>query len=199
MKFIVLYLIFIYSTLCAQTREYLSLYARQLDSIYRVLLNDPESYDKQRAFFCSFPHDFQSFKKTYDYTRYPKNLLYYMASDHIRKGFNQLNKIPETEYYDRLINLSLGGKWEADAIDELQVLLWERTREKPDVLFSLLSKYPKDKIYSFWYFYFHSLYLHKDGIPDYLLKMKDKYPGIYSELLKAFKNADGEAIEETIN
>ena len=66
--------------------------------------------------------------------------------------------------------------------------------QHPAFLFALLSKYPLEKIYSFWYFYFNSLHPLKGGIPGVLLQMKSAYPSVFQEMQKAFKASDGQAI-----
>lgn len=168
---------------------------RKLDSLYRVLIIDPESVQKQQEFFDCFPDNFEDFRKTYGYNpKYSKNdSMYDVGEEHVFKGLAQLDKLSDTIYYTRLINLSIGGKWEVDAISALQDIVQRKTEANTQLLFCLLAKYPQEKIYAFWYFYFHSLHPLKEGIPKFLLKMKEKYPGIYQELLKALKNADGQA------
>ena len=60
-------------------------------------------------------------------------------------------------------------------------------------LFYLLSAYPDEKVYSFWYFYFNTLLPSKEGIPACFTALKGKYPEIYRMLEKAFKDSDGQA------
>ena len=177
------------------SQEFLRLYDRQLDSLYRLLIAEPESLERQQAFFEMSPKDFHDFKHTYGFNPdfYPYDLMPRMARDHIFKGFAKLDKIVDTVYYARLIDLSIGGLWDAGAAGFLQEILYVKSEQKPDLLFYLLSTYPEEKVYSFWYFYFNSLLPSKEGIPDCFTALKGKYPEIYQILEKAFKDSDGQA------
>ena len=178
------------------SQKFLRPYDRQLDSLYRLLIAEPESLERQQAFFDLFPANFKDFKRTYgfdpdlsDYDLMPR-----LAYDHLLNGFAKLDKIVDTVYYTRLINLSIGGLWATDAISDLQELLYVKSKEKPDLLFYLLSTYPDEKVYSFWYFYFNTLLPSKEGIPACFTALKGKYPKIYQILEKAFKASDGQAV-----
>lgn len=127
---------------------------KSLDSLFRILLKDPESQHNQEEFFDKFPHSFQEFLITYNYHPKLTNPMYSSSYDHIFNGFAKLNKIPVWKYYKRFIDLSINGKWDADAVNCLQRVLAIKAKENPNILFSLLSLYTKEDIYSFWYFYF---------------------------------------------
>ena len=179
------------------SQKFLRPYDRQLDSLYRLLITEPESLERQQAFFDLFPKNFKDFEHTYyfDPGPYWEDPMYGLAREHLLNGFSKLNKIVDTVYYTRLVNLSVDGSWAADGIAIFQNLLWEKSKEKPDLLFYLLSTYPDEKVYSFWYFYFNSLYPSKEGIPACFTALKGKYPKIYQILEKAFKASDGQAVD----
>lgn len=167
---------------------------KSLDSLFRILLKDPESQHNQEEFFDKFPHSFQEFLITYNYHPKLTNPMYSSSYDHIFNGFAKLNKIPVWKYYKRFIDLSINGKWDADAVNCLQRVLAIKAKENPNILFSLLSLYTKEDIYSFWYFYFNSLHPLKGGIPVFLKEMEKEYPTVYEQLKKAFRDSDGQAI-----
>ena len=177
-------------------QEFLRPYDRQLDSLYRLLVEEPESLERQQAFFEMFPKNFEDFEHTYyfDSGPYTCDPMHRISWEHV-KGFAKLDKIVDTVYYTRLINLSIGGLWATDAISDLQQLLYVKSKEKPDLLFYLLSAYSDEKVYSFWYFYFNTLYPSKEGIPACFTALKGKYPKIYQILEKAFKDSDGQAVD----
>lgn len=176
------------------SQGFLRPYDQKLDSLFRLWKQSPDSLERQKEFFDNFPANFEDFRKTYDYKKLAHDPMYYLADDHIMNGFAKLSKIPSKEYYGRLIDLSIGGKWNADAINFLQYFVHQKTEENPDLLFSLLSDYTTSQMYSFWFFYFNSLYPMKGGIPKYLLNMRVRYPVIYKEMQKAFKASDGKAM-----
>lgn len=168
---------------------------RKLDSLYRVLIKDPESVRKQQEFLEYFPDNFEDFRKTYGYNpKYSKkDPMYTAGEEHVYKGLARLDKLPDTLYYTKLIKLSIGGKWVADAISALQETVQKKTMEKPQLLLSLLSQYSPEKIYSFWYFYFNSLHPLEGGIPAVFFEMQSEYPKVYRELFRAFEDSDGQA------
>ena len=178
------------------SQKFLRPYDRQLDSLYRLLIAEPESLERQQAFFDLFPANFKDFEHTYyfDPGPYGYDPMHRISWEHVSKGFAKLDKIVDTVYYTRLINLSIGGLWATDAISDLQELLYVKSKEKPDLLFYLLSTYPDEKVYSFWYFYFNTLLPSKEGIPACFTALKGKYPKIYQILEKAFKASDGQAV-----
>ena len=176
------------------SQKFLRPYDRQLDSLYRLLIAEPESLERQQAFFDLFPANFKDFKHTYGYNSdWKDDPMNDLAGEHIGNGFGRLDKIIDTLYYARLIDLSIGGLWDADAVTDLQELLYVKSKEKPDLLFYLLSTYSDEKVYSFWYFYFNTLLPSKEGIPACFTALKGKYPKIYQILEKAFKASDGQA------
>lgn len=193
MKKIICLLIILFSIGDTWAQKFLRPSDKSLDSLFRILQKDPESRHNQEQFFDKFPRSFQELNKTYDYRPRgnPMSSLYY---DHIFNGFAKLNKIPEWKYYKRLINLSINGKWDADAVNALKEVLENKAQANPELLFSLLSLHLKEEIYSFWYFYFNSLLPLKGGIPVFLKNMEKEYPTVYGQLKKAFQDSDGQAI-----
>ena len=178
-------------------QEFLRPYDRQLDSVYRLLIAEPESLERQQAFFEMFPKNFEDLDHTYyfDPGPYKEDPMYSLADEHLLNGFAKLNKIADTLYYKRLIDLSIDGRWATDGIAVFQKILHKKSQEKSDLLFYLLSTYPEEKVYSFWYFYFNSLYPSKEGIPACFTALKGKYPKICQILEKAFKDSDGQAVD----
>lgn len=173
---------------------------RKLDSLYRVLVEEPESVQKQQEFLDCFPDNFEEFQKTYGYNprSSKKSSMYAVGEEHVYKGLAQLGKLPDTLYYTKLINLSIGGRWRADAVSALQETVRKKALKKPRLLFGLLLRYSQEKIYSFWYFYFNSLYPLEGGIPATFLQMKSDYPKVYQELLRGFKDSDGQVVCDEI-
>ena len=192
--FLILFVCFGLNPVFAQ--EFLRPYDRQLDSVYRLLLAEPESLERQQAFFEMFPKNFEEFEHTYGYNKDYSwdDSMYVVHEDHLFNGLDKLDRIKDTVYYSRLIELSIGGKWQADAINILQKLLREHAKQKPGLVFYLLSAYSEEKVYSFWYFYFNSLLPSKEGIPACFTALKGEYPEIYRMLERAFKDADGQAV-----
>jgi len=156
----------------------------KLNQAYRDLIKGKRTYEKEKAFFDAFPSSWMEFILTYQwyYPNIPNKLNYV---EHI-EIFESLKLIPDTTYCDKLIHLSIGGKWSGDAISYLQEVLHNVMNKKSNVFFARLSKYTKGIQLRFWQFYWSSLYRVTDGgsnRDDYpkeceLLKnrMRTKYP-----------------------
>ena len=112
----------------------------------------------QRKFFDTFPDNFALFNSIYGYDKNAGilNVLYDVSHEHITFFCRLYEIIPKTDFFKRIIDVSLGGYWDADAINSLQMciqnLFLENTKEAVEVL----STYNDADIKSFWHFFFDS-------------------------------------------
>ena len=143
----------------------------KLNLVYRNLINNPNSLERQKDFFYTFPSTLMEFVIT-DYcfrisknnsTRYP-----YMDA-----FSTMLPLIPDTVYCDKLINLCIGGKWDADALNSLQSLAHDVMSQKPQIMFSRLSKQTRGFQLRFWQFYWSSL--HKVDNAEQCQRLKNMF------------------------
>jgi hypothetical protein len=188
-----LFLLFCAAMLAAQN----NVDTLRLNSSYRELVRYPKSVEIQKEFLDAFPDTWKSFLRTYDF--YPKGdlTMYKLGYDHIVNGLGKLiTLLPDSVYCDKLIELSIGGRWEADAPNYLQMVVRQTMQKKPEVMFQRLSLLWQGDIFPFWYFFFHSLYSTKEDIHLYSElhdKMQKKYPMIVKDMEVAFVVSSGKA------
>lgn len=148
-----------------------------LKKAFSDLSQDQNSAEKQRAFFDAFPKTWNEYILTYGYLPPYKGNLYAYADCHLR-AFENLSTIPQDMYCKRLLALSCGGHWEADAPNYLQHLLRTYTMKNLDVVLRQLEPFESDAFYV-WQFFFQSL--HK------VQSLQQNYETIRTALLKNSK------------
>ena len=164
-----------------------------LNKTYEAFLNEPTSYHNQMAFLDAFPKNFRDFLMVYQFQKGQDYdlTMYYKGVDHIISGLYKLDLIPDTTFCDRIIWLSLGGFWEADAPSYLQRLLHRLVAEKRDVMFERLSKLNAGQQVSFWFFYFHSRFEKTEEYNILLRDMNANYPAVIESMKLAYPAANG--------
>ena len=180
----------------------------QLNSAYRTLIINPDNEEAQEQFFNSFPKNWSEFIITYQYdgTDDYDLTMYYLAYDHIKALGNNLPLIDKRTYYQRLINLGIGGYWDADGPNYLQYLLHSKMKENTKTILECLSQLDKEKQLQFWTFYWSYGHCRDTEItdPEYNLLLTEneiKFP-IVMETMKQVYTADEEnkiQIQENIN
>lgn len=169
----------------------------RLNSSYRELVRNPKSEELQKEFLNAFPNTWKSFLRTYDF--YPEKdlTMYKLGYDHIVNGLGKLiTLLPDSVYCNKLIELSIGGRWEADAPNYLQMVVRQTMQKKPEVMFQRLSLLWQGDVFPFWYFFFHSLHSTKEDMRLYSElhnKMQRKYPQIVKDMEIAFAVSSGKA------
>jgi len=80
--------------------------------------NDKKLYDE--IIFCVFPDSFREMQELFGYDDHngAAPLYEFPNGDKIIKYFGKLTSIPRDQYYDKYINICIGGIWEADNIKE---------------------------------------------------------------------------------
>ena len=185
--------------ICPQSySQYFPVDTARLNKTFAVLIAGPNTPENQKAFLDAFPSTFSEFMMVYQFVPDPQyNLaMYNKAHQHILEGMGKLSLIPDSTYCDKLINLSFGGRWDADAPNYLKMVLHNTMQARHNVMFKCLTGKIPGQQFSFWYFYFNSLYVKKDGIADYqqLRKlMNSTYPALVPEFDAAYLASYGKA------
>lgn len=170
-----------------------------LNSAYRELVSKPNTLERQRAFFDAFPSTWREFIMTYQYVPDKKYdlAMYNLAADHIGTGLgSRVTLIADSTYCDKLINLSIGGQWEADAPNYLQLVLRKVMWSKMDSMFDRLSKWEASYQFKFWQFYWASLHKAEPILTDFkrLKKlMEDRNPKEVKIMEDAFLYSYGQS------
>lgn len=106
------------------------------------------------AFLKLFPHSFSLFNSIYGYDdENGARLLYYEAENHTDLFFN-LESINQDAFIKKVIDISLNGHWEADAINYFRMKMKESLLENPELYYVILNSYSESEILSFWHFFY---------------------------------------------
>ncbi len=119
---------------------------------YQNYLEKPGNFASQKQFFDVFPKSFDELDSLYGYAKEP-GPLYYEHVDHILNGFYNLDQIADTLMYTRLINLGIGGHWDADAVNWIQDFIQKKILANPNLTFTVLHSKTLPEIQSFFYFF----------------------------------------------
>lgn len=159
--------------------------AKRLEEYYSKSYSNSDSLKFRQLFFEEFPNSFIEFKTIYDYNYNKPSILYEVATEHIFILFNNLENIDDSIYYNKLINVAIDGKWNADAIFCFQFGLQKRVLQNPILTYDLLNSRNDKEIKSFFYFFFDSIHPKWKSIPKELKQMKKKSLRIYKLMEQA--------------
>ncbi len=189
---LVIILISPFSFLFGQTNPILK--TDTLSDLYKKSIISKDSLIYQSKFFHSFPATFRDFNDTYGYFDNQDPHLTYAGAlypdsyKHIELLF-RLTNIPEREYYNKIINIAIGGHWEADAINYFQNGLRNKVFENPRLTIDLLKIKSDRDILSFWFFFYSSIHPVYDHIPNKLTALKTYDNKIYGLMQKGLDKA----------
>ncbi len=137
-----------------------------LNKAYADLQKTDFAPEAQRAFFDAFPKSWDEFYFTFGYIPpYDANLCYTYVP--YLRAFGKLTEIPTKEYCERLISMSWGGHWEADAVNYLQDVLRKTTMKHIPIMLAALEEFEEKLHFPFWYFFFHSVVSDKRILQSY--------------------------------
>ena len=161
--------------------------SKKLKQLY--ILSTASSIDAsniyKQQFFDEFPSTFKQLDELYGYN-YNTNIsgpLGKLYTEHIEL-FNGLSNVNDTLYYKKIIAISIGGHWDADAVNVFQHGLRNRILANPELALYILKNMTDDKIKSFWFFYFDAAHPKKQ-IAKSLQRIKLSDPKIYSLMIAA--------------
>jgi len=128
--------------------------AYYLKNFYNDFVNQKDSLSEY-SFFNKFPNSFEQFNSLYGYDDVLGGRpLYNEGYDHIL-GYSKLREhIANVDYYNKLIDISIGGHWEADNISYLQEVLNITFHKNPRLFSELINKRSENEKKSFWVFFF---------------------------------------------
>ena len=166
--------------------------AKKLKSYFSFSKNQ-DSIKYQKLFFEEFPGNFKDFNEIFGYDSEINDISYHGAPlydgyDYISYFFS-ITSIIEKTFYLKIINISLGGRWDADAVNYFQRGLRQKIFQNPKLTFDLLKNKSDNEIKSFFFFFFHSVHPVYTSIPPVLKEMKHYDEKIYSLLEHGFAQA----------
>lgn len=164
MKKIFLFAIVTLFTAFSANAQYFQVDTAKLNTAYRALVNEPDKKENQLQFFDAFPCNWREFITTYgfrseiyglcphdgyDFTRYSA------AKSHI-EAFGSISLVNDTVYCRKLVNIAVGGTYEADAPNFFKSLLHRVMQEEMDAMLYSVSLLRKGHCMQFWQFYWSS-------------------------------------------
>ncbi|WP_215225292.1 hypothetical protein [Echinicola shivajiensis] len=141
----------------------------------------------QRTFFELFPNSFDAFEQTFGYKN-GKAAPLYDGHEYVVKFFS-LDSIPEHEQMNKWINISIGGHWEADAINYFQYQLRPRILKNTNLTYELLKKRSEKDTEAFFYFFFNQVHPEFEKVPNEFESIKKLDNEFYSLILKGYQRA----------
>jgi hypothetical protein len=152
----------------------------KLNTAYRELEKNPASNKLQKDFFDAFPSTWMEFVMTYQYI-HDDLTMHFLAEEHISMLVSLLPRVgvQDSVICDKLISLSIGGKWDADAPNSLKSKIREVMSFRMELMFERISKQSRGFQLRFWQFYWSSLLANKTykaECDELTRKMQLKYP-----------------------
>jgi len=173
------------TNLQAQTPRYVEM-ASTLRDIYKRLNDSQDSLQECREFFEAFPNTFADFDSLYGYEHDP-SIMYHEYEAHVENVFRNLHCVSDSAYFKKLIQLGIGGHWEADAVGSLQQTIHERMLANPRLAFQLLANLPPKSVSSFFYFFFNGIHAPYNRIPKEFAALRTTFPQVYQGCEEGFR------------
>ena len=160
---------------------------RLKSTFFRLQQEDNEV--NQRNYFNLFPTSFDDFIQTFGFNSgIDVGPLYHNSYDYVLRFF-ALNKIPVSKQIKKWIDISIGGKWEADAVNHFLYNLRPRILKDIDITYNILKTKSDKEIESFFYFFFSGIHPPYERIPDNFCKIKINDTEFYTLIVKGYKLA----------
>lgn len=192
MKKIFLLVIVTFLAAVAANAQYFQVDTARLNTAYRELVDNPDSMEKQEAFFYAFPNDWNEFITTYGFcSKDGYNLTMYSAAhEHIAALGSKMSLINDNAHCRKLVNIAVGGVYGADAPNYFKAILHRTMQEKEGVMLHCISQLRKGHQMQFWQFYWScngkSDELEKEFAHLYELNV-GKYPDMMKTMEIAFR------------
>jgi hypothetical protein len=152
--------------------------ADQLKRAFQKLSASPYTLKYQQEYFEAFPNSFTLFNSLFGYTdkepmgaEYKPCPLTDQAHVYV-EAFFKLDGIKKIVYYNRIIEISVNGRWYADGVSYFQHGMANKFKLDTNLFLELLSKRSDKDVKSFWYFYFDGPHPVKE-IPEEVQKVKE--------------------------
>jgi hypothetical protein len=149
-----------------------------LKTVYKDLMNHPDDLECQQAYFDAFPSTALEFTCLFGFCSQEKN-LYDAGYNYIQALGERVPLIPDSVYCRKLINISIGLIYEADASNYFKSVLHNAIWQKMEVMFRIISTLSKGYQLQFWQIYWANLYRKEKLIMEFerLKKLnEDRYP-----------------------
>lgn len=154
-------------------------------------LEEEDKIQTQKLFFQLFPESFMEFESVFGFTNNNPAPLYSDSNNYLVKFF-ELDKISISNKLEKVINIGINGKWDADGVNYFQNNMRELIFRNTNSMYSILNLKTSKEIKSFFYFFFDEPHPGYNIFPkefDQLKNIDEKfYNLIKEEHKKAVKN-----------
>lgn len=116
-----------------------------------VQLQGEERRTFESLFLQEFPNSFEEYRKLYGFDMDTGAAPLYENIDHIGL-FASLEKVNKTEYYNKYLNISVNGTWEADNIQDFGV--YRYMISDPEIMLEVMDERSDEEIISIMRFVF---------------------------------------------
>jgi len=164
--------------------------AEELKELFiEAISESPESNEKKMMLIKAFPNSFKEFLSLYGYFE-NKSIdeaaapLYDYHMEHLNYFLYKL-QVNKDAKISKLVNISIGGHWDADAVSVLQGYI--RRHIKIDALLKFIKEKSHDEIFSFWYFFFDGP--HPDNYEDDYKLMYSRCKELDPQIAELMKQA----------
>lgn len=151
-------------------------------------LSEHNTLENQNTFFELFPNSFKSFTNAFGFKNRNESLIYKNQYKYIETFF-KLDSVQKDRQINKWINISINGKWDADAVSLFQNILRLRILQKNKLTYQLLKKRTDKEIISFFFFFFNEIHPPKDWIPKKFKVFEKKDNNFYQLIEKGRKKA----------
>ena len=167
---------------------------------YFSKVHGQDSVKYQKLFFVAFPDNFNDLNGVYGYNSDIDDTVFhgaplYDGHEHIFFLF-ELTTIPEKDFYQKILNIAIGGHWDADAVNYFLHGLRSKVLQNPKLTFDLLKVKSDSEIKSIFFFFFHGIHPPYKQIPGELQAMKTYDSRIYKLVEQGFKEAKSKSGHE---
>jgi|GEM_PF-3101858 len=110
----------------------------------------------KQAYFDVFPGNFNELFQFFGYQEHPARygILYYDYVNLIPEFFNDFFYYNDTDFYEKMMVVAMGGKWYSEGINMYQQQLRKEIQNNVELSCYVLDKMADDDVMDFWRFYF---------------------------------------------
>ena len=139
----------------------------------------------KEAYYELFPGNFKDLYQLFGYQENPDKfgILYYDYLNLVPEFFNDFFYHNDTDFYEKMMVISMGGKWYSEGIDLYQQQMRKEVQNNVELSSYILNKMADDDVRDFWKFYF-------DGPPqpitnyDVLKNLKQLNERVFNLMVK---------------
>lgn len=169
---------------CSQNKRAIDIdKGKDINIAYNNLFKLNDKVKNEQIYFDVFPDNFKDFNSIFGYSFNDPNkiekegVLYYEAFNYI-EAFFKLNFIEKEMFINKIIDISIDGKWFADGVNYFQHNMKIYLLNNLDSFCKILSLRNEKEIESFFIFYFDGI--HTESLPK-------EFDGIKKTNIKLFK------------